>query len=92
MSDFSLVLVLPFKTSKIINDAANISIKSQKPPPFGGNFHVMEIFDHYIGTVIDGVEFWYTTFSYKDSDNVRLLNIQRYARARTSVGLGAIGL
>ena len=45
MSDFSLTLVLQFKTGKIIKGMANISIKSQKITPFGGIFHVMEKFD-----------------------------------------------
>ena len=54
MSDFSLTLVLQFKTSKIIKGMANISIKSQKITPFGGIFHVMEKFDRYIGPVVDG--------------------------------------
>ena len=42
MSGFSLILVLQFKTSKIINDMTKIIIKSQKITPFGGIFHVME--------------------------------------------------
>jgi len=54
MSGFSLILVLQFKTGKIINDMTKIIIKSQKITPFGGNFHVMEKFDCYIGPVIDG--------------------------------------
>jgi len=40
MSDFSLTLVLQFKTSKIINDMAKVQIKSEKVTPFGGIFHV----------------------------------------------------
>ena len=40
MSDFSLTLVLQFKTSKIINDVAKVQIKSEKVTPFGGIFHV----------------------------------------------------
>ena len=40
MSDFSLTLVLQFKTSKIINDIAKVQIKSEKVTPFGGIFHV----------------------------------------------------
>ena len=36
MSGFSLILVLQFKTSKIINDMTKIIIKSQKITPFGG--------------------------------------------------------
>ena len=39
MSDFSLTLVLRLKTSKIINDMAKVSIKSEKITPFGGIFH-----------------------------------------------------
>ena len=55
MSDFSLTLVLQFKTSKIINGMANISIKSEKITPFGGIFHVRELFSRYVGPVIDKV-------------------------------------
>ena len=44
MSDFSLTLVLRLKTSKIINDMAKVSIKSEKITPFGGIFHVRELF------------------------------------------------
>jgi len=40
MSDFSLTLVLQFKTSKIINGMAKVQIKSEKVTPFGGIFHV----------------------------------------------------
>ena len=49
MSELSLILVLQFKTSKIINDITKIIIKSQKITPFSGIFHVMEKFDRYIG-------------------------------------------
>ena len=45
MSGFSLILVLQFKTSKIINDMTKIIIKSQKITLFGGILHVMEKFD-----------------------------------------------
>jgi len=44
MSGFSLTLVLQFQTSKIIHDMAKISIKSEKLTPFGGIFHVRELF------------------------------------------------
>ena len=44
MSDFSLTLVLQFKTSKIINDVAKVQIKSEEVTPFGGIFHVRELF------------------------------------------------
>jgi len=40
MSDFSLTLVLQIKTSKIINDMAKVSIKSEKITAFGGIFFV----------------------------------------------------
>ena len=55
MSDFSLTLVLRLKTSKIINDMAKVSIKSEKITPFGGIFHVRELFSRYVGPVIDKV-------------------------------------
>ena len=55
MSDFSLTLVLQFKTSKIINDIAKVQIKSEKITPFGGIFHVRELFSRYIGPIIDEV-------------------------------------
>ena len=48
MSEFSLTLVLQFQTSKIIHDTANISIKSEKLTPFGGIFHVRELFSRYV--------------------------------------------
>ena len=44
MSDFSLTLVLQFKTSKIINDMAKVQIKSEKVTPIGGIFYVRELF------------------------------------------------
>ena len=34
MSDYSLTLVLHFKTSEIINDMAKINIKSEKSTPY----------------------------------------------------------
>ena len=55
MSDFSLTLVLQIKTSKIINDIAKVSIKSEKITPFGGIFHVRELFSRFLGPVIDKV-------------------------------------
>jgi hypothetical protein len=47
MSDFSLTLVLQIKTSKIINDMAKVQIKSEKITPFGGIFHVRELFSRF---------------------------------------------
>ena len=55
MSDFSLTLVLRLKTSKIINDMAKVQIKSEKITPFGGIFHVRELFSRFAGPVIDKV-------------------------------------
>ena len=48
MSDFSLTLVLQIKTSKIINDMVKVSIKSEKITPFGGIFHVRELFSRFL--------------------------------------------
>ena len=53
MSDFSLTLVLQFKTSKIINDVAKVQIKSEKITPFGGIFFVLDKFDRILSSVID---------------------------------------
>ena len=53
MSDISLTLVLQFKTSKIINDMAKVQIKSEKVTPFGGIFHVRELFSRYMAPIID---------------------------------------
>ena len=52
MSDFSLTSVLQFQTSKIINDMAKLALKSEKITPFGGIFHVRELFSRYVGSVI----------------------------------------
>ena len=55
MSDFSLTLVLHFKTSKNFNGMAKVQIKSEIITPFGGIFHVREQFsrnsrwDRYLG-------------------------------------------
>ena len=53
MSDFSLTLVLQIKTSKIINDMAKVSKKSEKITAFGGIFFVLDKFDHILSSVID---------------------------------------
>ena len=55
MSDFSLTLVSHLKTSKIINDMAKVQIKSEKVTPFGGIFHVRELFSRYMAPIIDKV-------------------------------------
>ena len=53
MSDFSLTLVLQIKTSKIINDMAKVSKKSEKITAFGGIFFVLDKFDRILSSVID---------------------------------------
>ena len=53
MSDFSLTLVLQIKTSKIVNDMAKVSIKSEKITAFGGIFFVLDRFDRILSSVID---------------------------------------
>ena len=53
MSDFSLTLVLRFKTSKIINDMAKVQQKSEKITAFGGIFFVLDRFDRILSSVID---------------------------------------
>ena len=53
MSDFSLTLVLQIKTSKIINDMAKVSKKSEKITAFGGIFCVLDKFDRILSSVID---------------------------------------
>ena len=71
MSDFSLTLVLRLTTSKIINDVAKIQIKSEKITPFGGIFHVRELFSRFLGPVIDKVlGIRCTSFGYQYSEIV----------------------
>ena len=53
MSDFSLILVLQIKTSKIINDMAKVQQKSEKISAFGGIFFVLDRFDRILSSVID---------------------------------------
>ena len=56
MSDFSLTLSAAFQDEqKIINDMAKVQIKSEKITPFGGIFHVRELFSSYIDPIIDEV-------------------------------------
>ena len=75
MSDFSLTLVLRLKTSKIINDMAKVSIKSEKITPFGGIFQVRELFSRYVGPVIDKVlGLRCTTYGYQYSEIVGSLS------------------
>ena len=75
MSDFSLTLVLRLKTSRIFNYMAKVQIKSEKNTPFGGIFHVRELFSRYIGPIIDKVlGFRCTSFGYQYSEIVGSLS------------------
>ena len=55
MSDFSLTLVLQIKTSKIVNDMAKVSIKSEKITAFGGIFFVLDKFDRILSVAVVAV-------------------------------------
>ena len=71
MSDFSLTLVLRLTTSKIINDVAKVSIKSEKITAFGGIFHVRELFSRFVAPIIDKVlGIRCTSFGYQYSEIV----------------------
>ena len=48
MSENSLTLVVQKIKNKHLNDMAKIIIKSEKLTPFGGIFHVMELFEHHL--------------------------------------------
>ena len=70
MPDFSLTLVLRLTTSKIINDVAKVQIKSEKITPFGGIFHVRELFSRFVAPIIDKVlGIRCTSFGYQYSNN-----------------------
>ncbi len=72
MSDFSLILVLHFKTSKFFNDMTKLSIKSEKITPFGGICHVREHFSRFVGPVIDKVPgLRCTSYGYQYSGDCR---------------------
>ena len=61
--------MLRIKTSKIINDMAKVSIKSEKITPYGGIFHVREQFPRFVGPVIDKVlGLRCTSFGYQYSE------------------------
>ena len=71
MSDFSLTLVMRLTTSKIINDMAKVQIKSEKITPFGGIFHVRELFSRFVAPIIDKVlGIRCTSFGYQYSEIV----------------------
>ena len=75
MSDFSLTLVLHLQTSKIINGMAKVQIKSERITPFGGIFHVRELFSSFVGPVIDKVlGLRCTSFGYQYSEIVGSLS------------------
>ena len=87
MPDFSLTLVLHKKQVKIINDMAKVIIKSEKITPFGGIFHVKELFSRYVGPVIDNVLGLYCiSFGYQYSEIkthnalIMLYEVRDYAR------------
>ena len=58
MSEISLTLVLQIKTSKIINDMAKVSIKSEKVTAFGGIFFVLDKFDSILSSGDHGGRFY----------------------------------
>ena len=59
MSDFSLTLVLRFKTSKkIFNDMAKVQQKSEKITAFGGIFFVLDKFDSSLSSGDHGGRFY----------------------------------
>jgi len=53
MSEISLILVLQFKTSKLIHDMAKLQQKSEKITAFGKIFFVLDKFDSILSSVID---------------------------------------
>ena len=58
-------------TSKIINDVAKVQIKSEKITPFGGIFHVRELFSRFVAPIIDKVlGIRCTSFGYQYSEIV----------------------
>jgi len=53
MSEISLTLTLQIKTSKIINDMAKVSKKSEKITAFGGIYFVLNKLNSILSSVID---------------------------------------
>ena len=79
MSDFSLTLVLQIKTSKIINDMAKVSKKSEKITAFGGIFFVLDKFDRILSSVIDShLGLRSKLIGYQYSEIIRAANFYRY--------------
>ena len=85
MSDFSLTLVLQFKTSKIIHDMAKVQIKSEKVTPFGGIFHVRELFSRYMAPIIDKVlGLRCASYGYQYSEIMGRLDTKAFGLKKTS--------
>jgi hypothetical protein len=79
MSEISLTLVLQIKTSKIINDVAKVSKKSEKITAFGGMFFVLDKFDHILSSVIDShLGLRSRLIGYHYSEIIRAANFYRY--------------
>ena len=69
--------MLQIKTSKIAHDMAKVSIKSERITPFGGIFHVRELFSRYVGPVIDEVlGLRCTPYGYQYSEIVEFYNLR----------------
>ena len=81
MSDFSLTLVLQFKTSKIINDMAKVQQKSDKISAFGGIFFVLDKFDSILSSVIDShLGLRSRLIGYQYSEIIRAVSVQIHRR------------
>ena len=88
MSDFSLTLVLQIKTSKIVNDMAKVSIKSEKITAFGGIFFVLDKFDRILSPVIDShlglrsklIGYQYSEIIRDGNANVRFMQAETHRR------------
>ena len=85
MSDFSLTLVLQYKTSKIINGMAKVQIKSERITPFGGIFHVRELFSRYMAPIIDKVlGLRCASYGYQYSEIMDRLDTKAFGLKKTS--------
>ena len=74
MSENSLNLVVQKIKNKHLNDMAKIIIKSEKLTPFGGIFHVMELFERLQSPIIDKVlGLRCSSFGYNYSEIIRSL-------------------
>ncbi len=52
---------------------AKVQIKSEKVTPFGGIFHVRELFSRYMAPIIDQVRFFHPVISTKHSFSILLV-------------------